>query len=412
MNRKNKFITAASAAISFFLVSSSYAGNGVSVVIINNLPTYVNSTVDTPVSRSFTNQLPAPDDSDVTPITADDLSLQKTRGELFSAGVKVGSQAVTTERAEWEGRAFGTFGMPYTTGRVEEFFRSAPRATGLNLATRLSATHPYSTVGRLNFSAGFCTASLIRRSVIVTAAHCIQNFGSGNALFTGFQFQPGRYGNYLPYGTWNGAALARPSSWANGTDTGSGAARNNDLAVIVLKKNAAGQFIGDRTGYMNYGWNNYSFITSPKTGNLQTAAVTTLGYPYLMDSGLKMQRTDGPAYTTVLDGVNQIYQGSNFTGGSSGGPWVVNFRAKDAVLAGGAVVGTDPVMAVIGVTSWGSSDPNAPKDNYSSQFGQNTEFPEANYGVYGAGNIAALLNEVCSLPAPGGGTYASRGYCN
>ena len=35
------------------------------------------------------------------------------------------------------------------------------------------------------------------------------------------------------------------------------------------------QFIGDITGYLNYGWNNYSFISSSKTGNLQTAAVTT-----------------------------------------------------------------------------------------------------------------------------------------
>jgi hypothetical protein len=91
---------------------------------------------------------------------------------------------------------------------------------------------------------------------------------------------------------------------------------------------------------------------------------------------------------------------------------VVNFASRTAALSGGAVPGTASVIAVIGVTSWGSADPNTPKDNYSSQFRQNSRYPNASYGVYGAGNIGSLLNTLCSAPAPGGGTYASQGYCN
>jgi hypothetical protein len=198
----------------------------------------------------------------------------------------------------------------------------------------------------------------------------------------------------------------------NGTDTGCGAARNNDLAVIALRRNSSGQFIGDLTGKFGYGWNNYSFVTSSKTGNLHTAAVSTLGYPALMDSGAIMQRTDGPTYTTSVCEAGQLWQGSNFTGGSSGGPWVVNLRSRNAALSGGAVTGSAPVMAVIGVTSWGSADPNAPKDNYSSQFGQNSQYPNGDYGGRGAGNIGSLLNTLCSAAHPNGGTYASQGYCN
>ena len=41
----------------------------------------------------------------------------------------------------------------------------------------------------------------------------------------------------------------RPATWANGTDIGTGAARDNDLAVIASHKNAQGQFVGDITGY-------------------------------------------------------------------------------------------------------------------------------------------------------------------
>lgn len=131
-----------------------------------------------------------------------------------------------------------------------------------------------------------------------------------------------------------------------------------------------------------------------------------------MDSGAIMQRTDGPTYTTTLGGAGQLWQGSNLTGGSSGGGWIVNLQSRAATLAGGAVAGTASNVAVIGVTSWGSADPNAAKDNWASQFRQNTLYPNASYGVYGAGNIASLLNTLCGAAAPGGGTFASQGYCN
>jgi V8-like Glu-specific endopeptidase len=312
--------------------------------------------------------------------------------------------------------AFGSFGVPYTTTRVQDGNMSA---TGTTTANRLSATFPYRAVGKLTSSSGWCSASLIRRSVIVTAAHCVQNFGAGATLFTNFQFRPGHYGaagataaQQAPHGSFGWLNLVRPATWANGTDIGSGSARDNDIAVIALRKNAAGQFVGNLTGWLGYGWNNYSFVSHARTGNMNVAAVTTLGYPAHMDAGAIMQRTDGPAYTATVGGARQIYSGSNFTGGSSGGPWTVNFSGRSATLSGGAASGTASNMAVVGVTSWGSANPNAPKDNYSSQFRQNTRYPNASYGVYGSGNIASLLNTLCSSAAPEGGTLAQRGYCD
>lgn len=323
---------------------------------------------------------------------------------------------MTRNGPQFATRAFGTFGIPYTTTRVQEGNRSAKGVTNNN---RLSTSYPYRAVGKLTFDQGFCSASVILRGIIVTAAHCIQSFGGGNSLFTNFMFTPGHYGaagatnrEIQPYGMWRRAGLVRPASWKNGTDIGCGAARDNDLAVMALRTNKKGEFIGDVVGWMGYGWNNYSFVTSPKTGNLHTAAVSSLGYPALMDGGAIMQRVDGPTYTTTVCSAGQIWQGSNFTGGSSGGPWVVNFSGRNAVLAGGAVVGTASDIGVIGVTSWGSADPNVPKDNYSSQFRQNTHYPDPDYGGRGAGNIGSLLNTLCSASAPGGGTYASQGFCD
>ena len=63
------------------------------------------------------------------------------------------------------------------------------------------------------------------------------------------------------------------------------------------------------------------------------------------------------------------------------------------------------------MTSWGANDPNGAKDNYSSRFGTNSVYPSTNYNGYGAGNIGALLNTLCSAQAGGGLTYAQAGYC-
>lgn len=402
MRHSSRLILITATSLSMLWAGAAYAKDE---VVFNNtgLSKGSLSTKELLSLKPVVNPLQEPDTSTVMPDTEAGPNIA---GAMTKNGIV----------EDIESKAFGSFGIPYTTTRVQDGNQSAAGATSAN---RLSTTYPYRTVGKLTFSVGYCSASLIRRSVIVTAAHCIQNFGNGSNTFSGFQFRPGHYGaagataaHIAPHGTWNWIRLVRPASWANGTDIGTGAARDNDLAVIALGKNPQNQFIGDITGYMGYGWNNHSFVTSAKTGNQHTAAVSTLGYPFLMDSGAIMQRTDGPSYTTSLGGAGQLRQGSNFTSGSSGGPWVVNFRSRTAVLAGGAVLGSASGITVIGVTSWGAADPNAPKDNWSSQFRQNTRYPNASYGVYGAGNIAALLNTLCSAAAPGGGTLASKGYCN
>ncbi|OKH29193.1 trypsin-like serine peptidase [Chroogloeocystis siderophila] len=311
-------------------------------------------------------------------------------------------------------QAFGSISVPYTSKRVSHLPTSA---VGAGSNAYLSATYPYRTMGRLTFNIGsrttHCSATLIRRSVIVTAAHCIQDFGTGTSLFSGFTFTPASYNGSAPYGSWAWESLVRPASWANGTDTGSGTARNNDLAVIALRKNSQGQFIGDITGYLTYGWNNYSFVSSSRTGNLSVAALTTTGYPALSDSGRIMQRSDGPSYLTTVSGAKQIYQGSNFTGGASGGAWLANFGYQDPAFSGGANAGNaSTANVIVGVTSWGSIDPNSPKDNYSSQFAQNTQYPSSSYGTFGAGNIGSLLNTLCSSrPSGSSQTFQQLGYC-
>jgi hypothetical protein len=100
--------------------------------------------------------------------------------------------------------------------------------------------------------------------------------------------------------------------------------------------------------------------------------------------------------------------------GSNGSPWVVNFSAQGPVFAGGASAGNAPLMTVIGVSSWRSANPNTIKDNYASQFRQNSRYPNGAYGIYGAGNIGALMMMLCGSLVPGGGgqTFAQQHYCD
>ncbi len=353
--------------------------------------------VDLKTLKPYQNPLLAPDTSAVRPSSEPTLRVPGAKGMKVSK---------TSQRA------FGSFGVPYTSKRVSHRPTSAVSS---NSNAYLSATYPYRAIGRLTFNSGsLCTASLIRKSVIVTAAHCVQEFGSGDNVFSNFQFTPASYNGSAPYGSWSVGAIVRSGSWADGTDIGSNAARDNDLAVMIINKNAQGQFIGNITGYLTYGWNNYSFVSHNLTGDLWTAALTTLGYPGLLDAGRIMQRTDGSGYLTTIDGAGQIYQGSNLTGGSSGGPWIANFGYQDPTYSGGANGGDSFASnVVVGVTSWGASDPNDPKNNYASQFRQNSRYPDASYGTFGAGNIGSLLNTLCtSQPFDGGQTYQQLGYCN
>lgn len=344
----------------------------------------------------------------------------------YPAGAMTKDGAVKDTR-----RDFGSFGIPYTTTRVQEGVRGAD-AEDVN---RLSTTYPYSAVGLLGSAefGGFCSASVIRQGIVLTAAHCLEGLDAQSLIFWPgyYNGDGGTEATMAPYGIWNVFRASVPESWTS-LDSACTDFTENDLAALAMSKNEDGAFIGETVGTLGYGWNNYSFVSSENTGNLAVAAVTTLGYPGFMDGGEIMQRTDGPTYAVTVslpdltgcepgEETKLLQQGTNFTGGSSGGPWVVNFSGRSAELGifeeeDGTIieaeVGEAPDISVIGVTSFGSLDPNEPKDNFSSQFGQTNEFPDADYGGYGAGNIGALLQEICESEAPEGGTLASQGYCD
>lgn len=258
---------------------------------------------------------------------------------------------------------FGTQNLPFTTSRVDV-------RMGTAAALQASKYDYYRRAGKLFFKIGsvpyVCSASLIKPGVVVTAAHCVADYGK-KQFHTNFQYVPAYYNGTAPYGIWVGTPMLM-ASYYNGTDSCavSGVVCRNDVAVIKLVPQS-GKYAGNSTGWYGYGWNGYSFTganTNPPPANV-VAMITQLGYPGSHDSGLEMQRTDAEGYVSGANAYNTVI-GSRQTAGASGGPWLVNF-GEVAALSGAAVGAEASSNIVVGATSWGYTS-DAPKAQGASPF--------------------------------------------
>lgn len=283
-------------------------------------------------------------------------------------------------------QAYGTLSHPFTTkGAYANKIQGAP--------TNL---FPYRTTGKLYMQFGsslfVCTASVINKGLLVTAAHCIQNYGDGaSGAATRVYFQPARHGSVAPhtlrFGQWEATSWIVPSVYFNGTDTctTTGVVCENDIAIVTMATGPSphtGKEIAQVVGRYGVYTNNAGYTNF--LGEMATQ-ITQLGYPAAFDSGLKMIRTDSMGYQAAP---KNVIIGSAQTGGSSGGPWLMNF-------------GQDPVTStstpsfslrnrVVAVTSWGYVSDTL-KVQGASRFSHNNAFPAP-----GPTNFKSLLDTACA----------------
>ncbi len=257
---------------------------------------------------------------------------------------------------------FGTAGLPFSTARAD----LDPAAT--------NTLWPYRAAGKLFFVDGkdsyVCSASLIDRGLVLTAAHCVAEFGA-KRMFSEWRFVPGYRNGDAPFGNWSAQKAYVLAAYPDGTaPCDSGVVCRDDIALLVLQPQAddTGQpyYAGQRTGWFSHISGPQPFAASGLTH------VTQLGYPVCLDNGALMQRNDAQAVVSA-DNRNNTVMGSLMCGGASGGPIIANFGIKPALTSTTEGSFGIPNM-VIGVTSWGTQDPEVKQQGASPFLSTNIDF--------------------------------------
>jgi V8-like Glu-specific endopeptidase len=286
------------------------------------------------------------------------------------------------ESFDIDNEAHGTANHPFTTKRAS----SAPD----DIAP--VDKFPWSATGKLFVKFGnatfVCTASVIRKGLLVTAAHCVHNFGEKDAGFADFvRFEPARHVDLTPFGSWTAKEWWIPATYHDGTDKCSaeapGIVCENDIAVVVLEK-LNGKFISEETGSYDFPKNNVKGMEFGYTSFLgqQAAQITQLGYPSKDFEGTRMIRTDSLGYK---DDPYNVVIGSNQTGGSSGGPWLQNFGVDTSFT--GAPPTDNTANQVVATTSWGFTLGTV-KVQGASRFSKNSAYTAKS-------NIESLMESAC-----------------
>jgi V8-like Glu-specific endopeptidase len=209
-------------------------------------------------------------------------------------------------------QAFSPIGATFTTSRV---FPAGPTHTA----------YPYSTVGALFWtdpvdnSNWFCSASVLRPRIVATAGHCVASPASGNTpahFHTNFMFIPGWLNGTAPFGVFTAYYAWTTATWYYSN----GSVPNAQDVGLLDMNDRNGYKLGQYTGYLGYWTNQLSFNN-----------VTMLGFPCNLDGCEQLEANY--AQTFEYGGNNTYIFGSNFGGGSSGGPYIRDFgRAPSGSL--------------------------------------------------------------------------------
>ncbi|MGQ4381839.1 trypsin-like serine peptidase [Streptomyces sp. SAS_270] len=155
----------------------------------------------------------------------------------------------------------------------------------------------------------FCTASVVHskgRDLIVTAAHCVDGGGK-------LRFAPGYRDGKAPYGVWEVERTYLGDAWTGAQD------EDSDVAFAVVADDDEGESVEDVVG-------GNAFATHRTTG---ATAVTVTGYPNTLDTPITC--TNKP---TAHSSSQQRIECPDFTGGTSGSPWVNGDGAVVGILGG------------------------------------------------------------------------------
>ncbi len=167
-----------------------------------------------------------------------------------------------------------------------------------------------STAGRVFFTyqgrQASCSGNAVtsgNKSVVMTAGHCVKLDG---AFHTNWAFVPAYDNGSAPYGTWTARSLSATPQWVASEDI------NYDIGAAVVNQ-LNGQSLTDVVGGQGVAFNQ-------ARGQNMYAFGWPAAAPY---DGTRMIYCSGRVFNAFLS--NGIGMTCNMTGGSSGGPWFLNF---------------------------------------------------------------------------------------
>ncbi|WP_182879430.1 trypsin-like serine peptidase [Microbispora sp. H10949] len=153
-----------------------------------------------------------------------------------------------------------------------------------------------------------CTGTAVtsaNKSVVITAGHCVKLNGAFHANWV---FVPGYDQGDRPDGTWPATTLLTTSQWNSGENM------NFDIAAAVVAPQG-GRSLTEVVGGQGVAFN------QPR-GRQTYAFGYPAGAPY---DGSRLVYCSGRTFDDYLSSEDQGL-GCGMTGGSSGGPWLVNFN--------------------------------------------------------------------------------------
>jgi V8-like Glu-specific endopeptidase len=192
-----------------------------------------------------------------------------------------------------------------------------------------------------NYSTGshFCTGSVVNSAagdIIVTAAHCVYDSGSGTYI-NNIAFVPGYHDGQEPYGIWTASKIVVPQQWMDAGDP------DYDVAFVVVHQPGSSARIQDVVGSDTLG-------IDPS----YTAMSRVVGYP----SGTEQPITC-TNQTVELSPTQLEFDCAGYPDGTSGSPFLTGVDAQ---------TGLGIVSGVIGGYQYGGDTPDV---SYSAYFGSN-----------------------------------------
>jgi len=197
-------------------------------------------------------------------------------------------------------------------GDIETLSHVPPHVTGY-VPLSYYPYHPWRTIGKVFFSSGpynyVCSGSSVGGRAVLTAGHCVSNGGGG--WYSNWRFAPRYMNGSSPDGIWSASFLSTFTAW----HTTANLCRDVGFAIT---NNQGGLKLSQKVGYLGFAWN-YS----------QYQNFNMFGYPaaypwngqYMVHTQASTAQLASPnGCTPYVKGI-----GTTQTGGTSGGPWLLNY---------------------------------------------------------------------------------------